>query len=118
MWSAVVDNLVQSPRFAGTLEGATHEGTAGLPGEGPSLQLWLIVDGEQITQARYATFGCPAAIASGEMLCLLLRGRTRDWAQAVTAEDLTRALGGLPEGKEHCPRLAMEALRQALNAYP
>ena len=115
MWSAVVDNLIQRPRFAGTWDGVTHEGCAGTPGEGPHLRLWLQVEGDTIVRAGYHTYGCPAALASGEMLCLLLRGRTTAWAQGLTAENLTRALGGLPEGKEHCPQLALAALHRALN---
>lgn len=116
MWSAIVDNLVGQPRFAGTWADATHEGTAGTPGEGPHLRLWLQVEGETIARAGYHTYGCPAAIASGEMLCLLLRGRTPEQAQALTETDLTRALGGLPEGKAHCPQLAIAALHNALQS--
>ena len=116
MWSAVVDNLVQRPRFAGQWDGVTHEGVAGTPGDGPHLRLWLQVEQDTIARAGYQTYGCPAAIASGEMLCLLLTGRTRERAQALTAEDLTRALHGLPEGKAHCPQLALAALRHALQA--
>ena len=116
MWSAIVDNLVSQPRFAGTWEGATREGTAGIPGDGPHLRLWLEMRGDTITRAGYHTYGCPAAIASGEMLCLLLTGRTREWARTLTEDMLTRALGGLPEGKAHCPQLAIAALRRALRA--
>lgn len=114
MWSVVVDNLVSHPRFGGPLEAATHEGVAGTPGEGPHLRLWLRVQGEQIAEARYHTYGCLAAIASGEMLCLLLNGRPLETARLLSAHDLTAALHGLPEGKEHCPRLAIEALHHAL----
>lgn len=116
MWSAVVDNLVQRPHFAGRWDGVTHEGVAGTPGEGPHLRLWLQMEQDTIARAGYQTYGCPAAIASGEMLCLLLSGRTRERAQLLTAEDLTRALNGLPEGKAHCPQLAITALRHALSA--
>ena len=116
MWSAVVDNLVNAPRFAGPLDGATHEGLAGVPGEGPHFQLWLTIQEQEIVGAAYNTFGCLAAIASGEMLCLLLVGRSVEQAQQLTPELLTRAMQGLPEGKEHCPQLAISALHQALSA--
>ena len=118
MWSVIVDNLVHAPRFSGPLEGATHEGVAGDPGEGPHLRLWLRMDGDHILHAAYHTYGCPAAIASGEMLCLLLVGRTRAQAQRLTVSDLIRVLGGLPEGKEHCPQLALSALNKCLAARP
>ena len=114
MWSAIVDHLVNHPRFGGPLEGATHEGIAGSPGEGPHLQLWLRVADGRIISATYQTYGCFAAIASGEMLCLILKGKTLAEAAALTPTDLTTALQGLPEGKEHCPQLAISALQRAL----
>ena len=114
MWSTVVDNLVSAPRFAGPLVGATHEGLAGIPGEGPHFHLYLTLHGEHIVGAAYNTYGCLAAIASGEMLCLLLIGRSIEQAQQLTPELLTRAMQGLPEGKEHCPQLAISALHQAI----
>ena len=114
MWSPVVDLLVNRPRFAGPLERATHEGVAGSPGEGPFLHLWLEIEADKIVHAAYKTYGCLAAIASGEMLCLVVVGKTPAQASALTAEDLDRALQGLPEGKEHCPQLAIQALRRAL----
>ena len=117
MWSAVVDNLVSAPRFAGPLAGATHEGLAGAPGEGPHFHLWLTIQGQEIAGAAYNTYGCLAAIASGEMLCLLLVGRSIEQAQQLTPELLTRAMQGLPEGKEHCPQLAISALRQATRPF-
>jgi len=114
MWSTVVDNLVNAPRFAGPLAGATYEGLAGTPGEGPHFRLWLTLDEENIVGAAYNTYGCLAAIASGEMLCLLLVGRSIEQAQQLTPAILTRAMQGLPEGKEHCPQLAISALHLAL----
>jgi len=115
MWSTIVDNLVSAPRFAGPLVYATHQGLAGVPGEGPHFHLWLTLDGEQIVGAAYNTYGCLAAIASGEMLCLLLVGRSIEQAQQLTPALLTRAMQGLPEGKEHCPQLAISALHVALS---
>lgn len=115
MWSEVVDNLVHQPRYAGAFAEATREGVAGTPGEGPYLHLWLQTEGGKILRAGYQTYGCPAAIASGEMLCLLLTGRPIEAARILTAKHLIAALHGLPEGKEHCPQLAIEALQRALS---
>ncbi len=118
MWSAIVDHLVNHPRFAGPLAGATHEGIAGSPGEGPYLHLWLRVEDGRIESAAYQTYGCFAAIASGEMLCLILKGKTLSEAATLTPTDLTTALQGLPEGKEHCPQLAIKALQRCFVGCP
>lgn len=115
MYSAVASEHFHQPRRVGPLEGATHTGTAGTPGGGPYVVLWFVVEQERIGQAAYKTFGCPAAIASASMAAQLAEGNTIREALALSEEALLLALGGLPEGKEHCPKLAIEALRLALN---
>ena len=114
MYSQVASEHFHQLRRVGPLEGATHTGTAGTPGEGPYVVLWVRVEGEIICAAAYKTFGCPAAIASASVLAELVEGKRVAEALAIDEGALTQALGGLPEGKDHCPRLAIEALGQAL----
>ncbi len=114
MWSDVVLDHVSNPRNAGPLETATHRGVAGVPGDGPYMILWLeVVDG-QIVRATYDTYGCPAAVACGSMTAQVITGRRLDQALKLTARDLVLLLKGLPEGKGHCPELAIQALTIAL----
>jgi NifU-like protein involved in Fe-S cluster formation len=105
--------LVHASAYRGTLEEATHYGQAGVPGEGPYLQLWLRVEGEVVVAARWQTYGCPAAMACGEAVCQVGEGRRLALLQTLTAPDVARLVGGVPEGKEHCPKLAAQALAQA-----
>ena len=114
MFSATVLEHFHNPRNVGPLEGATHEGIAGIPGDGPHMRLWLIVEGDRIKQAAYETYGCPAATASGSMLAAVVAGRTTEQALLITPEDLMKLLGGLPDGKQHCAELPIAALRSAL----
>jgi nitrogen fixation protein NifU and related proteins len=122
MYSSVAQEHFHNPRRVGPLPGATHQGTAGVPGAGPYVVLWLRVgeDGAEavVKAAAYRTFGCPAAIASASALCELAEGKGVADALSITEADLTEALGGLPEGKDHCPRLAVEALRACLDGVP
>ncbi len=114
MYSERLMSLFRSQAHAGELESATHRGQAGEPGMGPWLTLALRLEGERVVEARYATYGCPAAAACGEALCALSEGRELAALQAaVSAETLRQMGGGVPEGKEHCPELAAEALREA-----
>nr|WP_309698013.1 iron-sulfur cluster assembly scaffold protein [Armatimonas sp.] len=110
MYSVVASEHFHAPRRVGPLEGATHTGTAGTPGGGPYVVLWFVVSGERIDRAAYKTFGCPAAIASASMVAELVEGRLVEAALMLTESELIQALGGLPEGKEHCPKLAVQAL--------
>ena len=114
MYSVVASEHFHAPRRVGPLEGATHTGTAGTPGGGPYVVLWFVVSGERIDRAAYRTFGCPAAIASASMVAELVEGRLVEAALMLTESELIQALGGLPEGKEHCPKLAVQALVAAL----
>lgn len=41
MLSAIAAGHVHTPRNVGPLEGATHYGQSGIPGEGPYIQLWF-----------------------------------------------------------------------------
>lgn len=107
---------VLNPARAGDLVGATHDGVAGEPGEGPYVRIRLRARGECVEQASYETFGCPAAIACGSLVARLAEGRTFRELLRLEPEDLVMMLGGLPDGKEHCPRLAVTALRRAMDA--
>lgn len=116
MFTPIVQDHFYNPRNVGPLPEATHQGTAGMPGDGPYMLLWFQVDGDRILRAAYRTYPCPAATACGSMTAALATGRSVAQILQLTAEDLTRALGGLPEGKEHCPALAIQALARALDA--
>jgi len=101
--------LFHSRAHAGSLDGATHYGEAGTPGQGPYLRLWLRVEDGTIREARYKTYGCPAIIACGEALCAWAEGRRLAELAAVTEAAVADWVDGVPEEKAHCPRLAAEA---------
>ena len=113
MYSDLALEHIRNPRNPGTMEGATHEGIAGALGEGPYMILWFEVCAGVIRRAAFATYECAAATAAGSITTALVTGRTVEQALRLTARDIDLVLGGLPEGKEHCPRLAAEAVRNA-----
>lgn len=76
--------------------------------------VWLRIESDLITAVAYRTFGCPAAIASASIMCELVEGKAPVTVLALTEDDLVLALDGLPEGKGHCPTLAVTALHHAL----
>jgi len=114
MFNATVLHHLTHADNQGVLPDAEVIGQEGIAGEGPFMILYLRFDGEQIAAARFETYGCPAAIASGNWLTNWLVGKTIENAGVIEAEDLMRMLGGLPLGKEHCAFLAIKALRSAL----
>jgi nitrogen fixation NifU-like protein len=76
--------------------------------------LYLKVQGDRITAAKYHTVGCGPTIASGSMLTELIIGKPIDECRALTVENLIEALDGVPPDKLHCPALAIAALQDAL----
>jgi nitrogen fixation NifU-like protein len=105
--------LFQSQAHRGELADATHRGVAGEPGCGPFIALTFRVEAGAVKQAGWRTYGCPTAIACAEVVCVRSEGEPLVSLAGVTAEDVTRWVGGVIEGKEHCPELAARALAQA-----
>jgi len=114
VYSPIVLDHFHNPRNVGPLDGATHSGTAGSPGDGPHMIIELEVSDGMICGAAYQTYGCPAAVACGSIVAQIVQGRSVDTAAKITAEDVILLLGGLPEGKHHLAALCTSALTKAL----
>lgn len=106
------------PRNAGRLEAPTLTGVEGVAGKAPYMVLQLRVQDGTVTDARFQTFGCGAAIAAGSMMTELMIGRSLFECQAITEVQLNDALGGLPVEKSWCARLPVLALRNARETMP
>jgi nitrogen fixation protein NifU and related proteins len=113
MFTERVLDHVQRQRNVGPLENA-QMGEAGLEGDGPFIKIWVQLEGETVSRAAYRTYGCPACIACASQLVELIIGRDQKKIVSLEPTDLILLLGGLPEGKEHCPQMAVQALRAAL----
>jgi nitrogen fixation protein NifU and related proteins len=75
------------------------------------------VDNNIITDIKFQTFGCAAAIASSSMLTQIVIGKNLDEASEITNEMVLKELGGLPSIKIHCSNLAADALKKAIEDY-
>jgi NifU-like protein involved in Fe-S cluster formation len=115
MYSAAVLDHFQNPRNAGTLEGATTTVSVENPVCGDILELSARMEAHRIAEARFRTRGCVTALACSSLLTELLRGKTPAEARAITAEQISEALGGLPPATLHGAQLARDAV-QALVA--
>jgi NifU-like protein involved in Fe-S cluster formation len=110
MLSDRLKRIFHGATHQGELPDATHRGVAGSPGCGPYIALAFHVKDGVVTRARFQTYGCPTAMACAEVVCAICEGRALDRLPAVTSADLSLLVGGVPEGKEHCPALAAQAL--------
>lgn len=112
----VMDHFM-NPRNVGEIEDADGLGTVGNPACGDIMQMTIKVENDIITDAKFKTFGCGAAIATSSMATELIKGKSINEALEITNDTVTQALGGLPKVKRHCSVLAEEALRSALDDY-
>jgi len=84
---------------------------------GDTMEICLKVRDGRITNASFWTDGCGPSIASGSMVTEMAKRRSISEAQKIGQRDVLAALGGLPEGSEHCALLAVDTLKEAIRNY-
>ena len=110
----VMDHFM-NPRNVGEIEDASGVGTVGNAKCGDIMKMYLKIDeNDVITDCKFKTFGCGAAIATSSMATELIKGRTVREALELTNSAVVEALDGLPAVKVHCSVLAEEAVKEAL----
>ncbi len=112
----VMDHFLH-PRNVGEILDASGVGNVGNPICGDVLKLYIKIENNIITEAKFKTFGCGAAIATSSMVTELVKGKSIDEALKISNKAVAEALGGLPKIKMHCSVLAEEALRSAIEDY-
>ncbi len=116
-YSTKVMEHFANPRNVGEMDDADGIGNVGNPTCGDIMRLYIKVRDGVITDAKFKTFGCGAAIATSSMMTELIKGKSLEEAKKVSNAAVAEALGGLPPVKMHCSVLAEEALQSALDDY-
>ncbi|HEY7528490.1 MAG TPA: Fe-S cluster assembly scaffold protein NifU [Candidatus Deferrimicrobiaceae bacterium] len=116
-YTAKVMDHFMNPRNVGEIENADGVGEVGNPACGDMMRLYLKVEEGKIVEAKFRTFGCGAAIASSSMLTEMIKGKTLEEARAITNQQVSDALDGLPPVKIHCSVMAEQAVKAALDDY-
>jgi nitrogen fixation NifU-like protein len=107
----------RNPRNMGDLPDADGVGTVGNPVCGDMMTIYIKVNDEVITDIKFKTFGCGAAIATSSMITELAKGKTLEEALKITRADVAESLDGLPPVKMHCSNLAADGLQAAIANY-
>ncbi|MCD6358658.1 MAG: Fe-S cluster assembly scaffold protein NifU [Dehalococcoidia bacterium] len=116
-YSEKVMEHFENPHNVGEMENPDGIGHVGNPMCGDIMELYIRVKDNIITEAKFKTFGCGAAIATSSMVTEMVKGETVEEALKISNQAVAEALGGLPPVKMHCSVLAEEALRSAINDY-
>jgi len=117
MYSEKVMEHFMNPRNVGEIEDADGVGQVGNPVCGDIMAIYIKVKDDVITDIKFKTFGCGAAIATSSMVTELVKGKTIEEALTITNRDVAEELEGLPPLKMHCSLLAEEGLKAAIEDY-
>lgn len=112
----VMDHFA-NPRNVGELENPDGIGRIGNPKCGDIMEFQIQVQDERITDVKFRTFGCGAAIAVSSMVSEMAKGKTLDEAMGITKNMVADELDGLPKNKLHCSNLGADALHKAIEDH-
>ena len=117
MYNEKVMEVFSNPQNVGQIPDADGVGTVGNATCGDIMKMYLKINDNVITDAKFQTFGCAAAIATSSVATQMIIGKTIDEAEKLTNADVIENLGGLPAQKIHCSVLAEGAIREAIKNY-
>lgn len=117
MYNERVMKEFAEPKNVGYIENADGVGKVGNASCGDIMEISLKIENDVITDAKFRTFGCAAAIASSSVATQMVIGKSLDEALAIKNRDVVETLQGLPPQKIHCSVLAEEAIKKAIEDY-
>jgi len=117
LYSEKVMDHFANPRNIGELENADGVSEVGNAKCGDVMKMYLKIDGGIITDVKFKTFGCGAAIATSSIATEMIKGKSVEDALKLTNKAVVEALDGLPPAKIHCSVLAEQAIKTALADY-
>ncbi|WP_371369502.1 Iron-sulfur cluster assembly scaffold protein IscU [Sporomusa rhizae] len=117
MYNEKVMDHFTNPRNVGEIKDAAGVGEVGNAKCGDIMRIYLQVENDIITDVKFKTFGCGAAIATSSMVTEMVKGKKLDEALEISNQAVAEALGGLPPAKMHCSNLAADALHEAIKDY-
>ncbi len=113
VYSPVVMGLWKNPQNAGSLD--YPDGYGQVTGScGDTMQIWIRVRDDAVTEATFWTDGCGSSIVCGSMVTIMAKGKTLEQAARIDQQVVLDELGGMPEEDRHCALLAADALRAAV----
>jgi len=117
MYSEKVMDHFTNPRNVGEIENADGIGEVGNAKCGDIMKIYLKIENDRITDIKFKTFGCGAAIATSSIATEMILGKSVKEALTLTNRAVVEALDGLPPTKLHCSVLAEEAVKSAIADY-
>ena len=117
VYSEKVMEHFMNPRNVGEIEDADGIGEEGNPVCGDMMTFYIKVKDNHLSDVKFKTFGCGAAIAVSSIVSEMAMGRTLEEARKITPASVAEELEGLPKNKYHCSNLGAQALNKAIDDY-
>jgi nitrogen fixation NifU-like protein len=117
MYSEKVMDHFSNPRNTGEMKNADGIGEVGNPVCGDMMTFYIKVDENKISDVKFKTFGCVAAIAVSSIVSEMATGKSLTEAKSITRQAVAESLDGLPKEKMHCSNLGAKALAEAIFDY-
>lgn len=107
----------QNPRNFRKIE--NPDGYARVKGScGDTMEMFIKIKNGKISECGFQTDGCATTIVCGSAATELALNKSFTQALGqISANQILKILGGLPESDVHCAQLAAETLRRALADY-
>jgi len=117
VYSEKVMEHFMNPRNVGEIEDADGIGEEGNPVCGDLMTFYIKVEDNRLSDIKFKTFGCGAAIAVSSIVSEMAMGKTLEEARKITPALVAKELEGLPKNKYHCSNLGAQALNKAIDDY-
>jgi nitrogen fixation NifU-like protein len=117
LYSEKVMDHFSNPRNVGEIPDADGVGEVGNAKCGDIMKMYIKVKDNVITDVKFKTFGCGAAVATSSIATEMILGKPIDEVLKITNKAVVEALDGLPAVKIHCSVLAEQAIKAALADY-
>ncbi len=115
-YSEIAVNYIIEKPYMGTLPDADH--VSAMTGTcGDTMTIYLKINNDIITDARYEVLGCPGAVSAAMAAVDLIKGKSLDYAHSIDDGDIFRVLEEIPEKKHHCIQIAVKTLHKAMEEY-
>lgn len=111
-----VIELLNDEKLFGRMNGPTSSSYLKGPC-GDSMEFYLVIENDVITDIKYYTEGCHATRACAAMTAKSALGKNIGQALNISAGDIIGALKGLPRDHLHCSILAVSTLYRAIADY-
>ncbi len=105
------------PHNLGMIKNPSGVGEVGNLACGDVMKLYIKVEKGVISDIKFETYGCAAAIATSSAITDMAKGKKVKEALMLNERSVISELDGLPPVKIHCSLLSVDALGEAIYDY-